>query len=142
MKISYLLGSFTVALITTITSCNQEDADPCTYPHQVTANSACYAGNGLQLTASDYGKSPLSFEWEIYALKDSSKILGWTPNDLKLRMIANNTFTVPDSLVNNYKRLIVNVASNCQGDLKHSISYGFIKRISAANCVTWISQNQ
>ena len=121
------------------TSCNKKnDTSPCKAPGLVTVDTACYSGNGLLLTASDYGDSPLSFEWDIYALKDTSGTVGWSPKDEKIRMIASNTFMVPDSLVTNYSKLIVNVATNCQGILYHSITYGFVKHKSTAtNCTTW-----
>lgn len=123
--------------------CRNSGAEPCTFPHQVTVDSQCYAGNGLKFTAADYGGKPLSFEWRIYALKDSSTILGWTPRDEKIRMIASNNFVVPDSLVTNYQRLIITVASNCGGLLKNSAHYGFIKKKATANnCITWVSQKQ
>ena len=143
MRISWFLlaGLLVVSLFNE--SCKNEDSEPCSYPHLVTVNSECYSGNGLQLTAGDYGDKPLSFEWNIYALKDTSQLLGWTPKDEKLRMIASTSFVVPDSLVANYQRLIVNVAANCGGQLKQSIYYSFIKRKSVStNCVTWVAQNQ
>ncbi|MFD2934295.1 hypothetical protein [Spirosoma flavum] len=124
------------------TACKQQDeTNPCTYPHQVTINSTCYTGNGVELTATDYGNSSSGFEWSIIALKDTSKILGWTPKDVKIDMFASDKFTVPDSLVTNYQRLIITVATNCQGLSKHSIYYGFIKsKSTATNCIMWTSQ--
>ncbi|MBD2699387.1 hypothetical protein IC229_01975 [Spirosoma sp. BT702] len=129
-------------ILASLVSCKQEKTTPCKAPQRVTVDSECYAGNGLKFTASDYGDTPLSFEWNVVALKDTSRVNGWTPKDEKIRMIASNTFVVPDSLVTNYQRLIVEVAANCQGQLKHSTYYAFVKKRSAAtNCVTWASQN-
>lgn len=143
MRVSgFLLGGLLVALLFN-GSCKNKDTTPCTYPDLVTVNSECYSGNGLQLTAGNYGDKPLSFEWSIIALKDSSTVLGWTPKDEKIRMIASNNFVIPDSLATNYQRLIVTVASNCGGLLKYSAHYGFIKKKStASNCTTWVVQNQ
>ncbi|GAB3703755.1 hypothetical protein GCM10027592_34220 [Spirosoma flavus] len=125
-----------------LASCSQEKATPCGAPQRITVDSECYAGNGLKFTATDYGDTPLSFEWSFVALKDTTRVNGWTPKDEKIRMIAANTFVVPDSLVTNYQRLIVEVGANCQGQLKHSTYYAFVKKRSAANnCVTWTSQN-
>lgn len=137
-----ILASFFIAF-TVSEGCKNSDTEPCTLPHQVSIDSQCYAGNGLKLTAGDYGDKPLSFTWDIYALKDSSTILGWTSKDEKIKMIASNEFVVPDSLVTNYRRLIVTVASNCGGLLKNSAYYGFIKtKTTANNCVTWVPQKQ
>ncbi|GAB4036927.1 hypothetical protein [Spirosoma gilvum] len=137
-----LIVSVVTALISN-GSCTDQNSSPCGQPQQVTVDSECYTGNGLRLTASNYGDSPLSFTWEIYALKDTSRIMGWTPKDEKIKMIAANTFVVPDSLATNYQRLIVNVAANCGGQLKYSTYYAFNKKISTSNnCTTWVNQNQ
>lgn len=121
------------------TSCTSQDSTkPCGPPGKITVDSACYAGNGLVMTASEYGGSPLSFDWEIHAVKDTSTVIGWTSEAFELKPISSNKYTVPDSIVNKYPKLIVSVASNCEGALKHSVTYGFIKRRSTANnCVTW-----
>jgi hypothetical protein len=142
MKTSSVVAySLLVSLLAVLSCKTQNDTNPCTYPHRVTIDSNCYAGNGVKLTASDYGDSPSSFEWTIIAVKDTSRVLGWTPKDVKIAMIAADTFTVPDSLASTYPRLIVTVATNCGGLLKHSIGYGFIRGKSAAgNCTVWTSQ--
>lgn len=142
MKISQLsLIALFISLLIVVACHQQNDANPCTYPHRVSIDTSCTTGNGVTLTASDYGDSPAGFEWTIYALKDSSSVLGWTPKDLKIDMFAPDTFTVPDSLTTTYKRLIVTVATNCQGLEKHSIGYGFIKTKSATgNCTIWRPQ--
>lgn len=138
---SILAGLFIAFTISE--GCKNNDAKPCTLPNRVSVDSQCYAGNGLKLTAEDYGDNPLSFTWDIYALKDSSIILGWTSKDEKIKMIASNEFVVPDSLVTNYQRLVVTVASNCGGLLKNSAYYSFIKKKTTANnCVAWVAQKQ
>ncbi len=143
MRLSLSLLASLLAAFVVSGGCKNNDTEPCTLPNQVTVDSQCYAGNGLKFTAGDYGDKPLSFTWNIYALKDSSTILGWTPKDEKIKMIASNEFVVPDSLVTNYQRLIVTVASNCGGLLKNSAYYGFIKKKTTANnCTTWVSQKQ
>jgi hypothetical protein len=124
-------------------SCTKPEADSCAAPQQVTADAQCYAGSGLRLTAADYGSGPVSFEWSLYALKDSSAVLGWTPQDEKIRLIAGDTFVVPDSLLTPYRRIIVTVAANCGGLLKHSKTYGFVKtRGATSGCTQWTVQNQ
>lgn len=141
MKVSRLIQAGLFISLLTGQACKNQDTQPCTLPHQVTADSQCYSGKGLQLTASDYGDRPLSFTWEIYATKDTSKTFGWNLKDEKIKMIAANNFVVPDSLVTNYQRLIVNVSANCDGLLKSSTYYGFVKKQSStSNCVTWVVQ--
>ncbi|SFE87086.1 hypothetical protein [Spirosoma endophyticum] len=143
MRISLSLLASLLVVFTAGEGCKNSDTEPCTFAHQVTVDSQCYAGDGLKFTAGDYGDKPLSFEWSIYALKDSSTISGWTPKDEKIRMIASNSFVVPDSLVTNYQRLIVTVGSNCGGLLKYSAHYGFIKKkATTSNCTIWVSQIQ
>lgn len=107
-------------------------------PEQLTVDPACYEGNGLRVTAADYSDSPIGFEWTIRAVQDTTHVLSWAPKDEKIKMDASNTFTVPDSLVTNYQKLIITVAANCQGRLLHSIGYGFIKSKSAGStCTVW-----
>lgn len=131
-----------IVYTTIVTACHpndpEQEAPSCTYVHQVKVDSECYAGNGLKLVAADYGSSPDGFEWKIIALKDTSTSWGWTPKDEKLNMLGISTFTVPDSLVTNYKGLIVRVATNCKGDLKYSKYYGLTKSNSTTgNCSVW-----
>lgn len=143
MKTSLLLTLGLLTFFGLTESCTSQTTSPCGQPQQVTADPECYTGNGLRLTAGNYGDAPLSFTWDIYALKDTSRIMGWTSKDEKIKMIAANTFVVPDSLVSQYQRLIVNVAANCGGQLKYSTYYGFTKKTSSGgNCTTWVNQNQ
>ena len=123
----------------TIISCKQQDnTSPCGAPNLVSVDTGCYTGKGLLVTASNYGGSPSSFDWTIIALKDTTNKLGWTDKDIKFDGAAPATFAVADSLVTNYQKLIITVASNCQGTLYHSIYYGFIKSKSATNtCIVW-----
>ncbi|UHG94061.1 hypothetical protein [Spirosoma oryzicola] len=120
-------------------ACQQDkQVSACTYAHQVTIDSECYTGNGLRLTATDYGNTPDGFEWNVIALKDTSESWGWTPKDEKIIMTGLDTFTIPDSLVSNYEGLIIKVATNCQGQLKHSKYYGLTKTSSTTgNCTIW-----
>jgi len=133
-------GAFLAGLLVFV-SCrrNGEDTTPrCAAPGRVTVDSTCYTGNGLALKASDYGTGALSFDWEIHAVTDTSSTLGWGPQDLVIRPIGSDTYTVPDSIVSKYPKLIVQVATNCEGTLLHSITYGFLKRRSTANnCTSW-----
>ncbi|MBD2755761.1 hypothetical protein [Spirosoma validum] len=77
MKASIVSAYSLLAGLLAVNACQTRETDLCSLPHQVTVNSNCYTGNGSQLTADEYGKTPLSFEWTIYALKDTSKILRW-----------------------------------------------------------------
>ncbi|WP_080057265.1 hypothetical protein [Spirosoma aerolatum] len=143
MKTSAFLAVGFLALFGLTESCTNQTTAPCGQPQQVTADSECYTGNGLRLTASQYGDAPLSFTWDIYALKDTSRIMGFTSKDEKIKMIEGSTFVVHDSLVSKYQRLIVNVAANCGGQLKYSNYYAFVKKTStSSNCTTWVNQNQ
>jgi hypothetical protein len=116
----------------------QQKPQPCTFAHQIDVTSDCYAGQGLELTASDYGGSPDGFEWNVIALKDTSESWGWTPNDKKLAIQGPDKFVIPDSLVSASQGLIVKVITNCQGQQKHSMYYALTKSQSATgNCIVW-----
>ncbi|GAB3960504.1 hypothetical protein GCM10028805_58000 [Spirosoma harenae] len=106
----------------------------------MTVDPACYSGNGLTFTASDYGSPAHSFDWSIYALKDTTKASGFTLGDLKIDMLAPDKFTVPDSLIAKYPRLLITVATSCGGQPLHSIYYSFVKTSTSANCSIWAAQ--
>lgn len=125
-----------------VSSCTlQDDTSPCRSPQKISVDQRCYTGNGLALTASEYGTSPLSFEWSVYALKDTAQNLGFTPQDLKIKINTADVLVIPDSLAANNQRLVVTVAANCQGELKRSIYYAFKKTQSATDsCTVWQPQ--
>ncbi|QIP17879.1 hypothetical protein G8759_18765 [Spirosoma aureum] len=124
-------------------SCQERSTTtPCRFADNIAVTGDCYDPSaGLTLTATGYGDSPSGFEWVIYALKDSASINGFTARDLKINIEASDHMTVPDSIVNANGRLIVKVATNCQGTLKHSMYYAFVKRTDAVSqCTTWAQQ--
>ncbi|ADB39165.1 hypothetical protein [Spirosoma linguale] len=134
------LVAFSLIFVSNCTS--QDNTSPCRSPQKISVDQRCYKGNGLALTASEYGTSPSSFEWSVYALKDTAQSLGFTPQDLKIKINTANELIIPDSLATNNQRLIVTVATNCQGELKRSIYYAFIKTQSATDsCTVWQPQH-
>lgn len=125
-----------------VSSCTlQDNTSPCRSPQKISVDQTCYAGNGLALTASEYGTSPQSFEWSVYALKDTAQSLGFTAQDLKIKINTSDVLVIPDSLATNNRRLVVTAAANCQGELKRSIYYAFVKTKSATDsCTIWQPQ--
>jgi hypothetical protein len=125
-------------------SCDDKMIDPyvCEAPSLVSADQTCNAGNGLLLTATTSNVS-LDLEWTIIALKDSAA-KGWTGTDLTVvKTTSGKTYTVPDSIVKNYRTLMVSTATKCvDGSLLHSINYRFIQTRSAtSNCLVWTFNN-
>jgi hypothetical protein len=131
--------SLLLVIYVCLLGCQREK--PCSIPRRITADPQCVTGNGLKLALSGYDGVPLSFTWNIIALKDSSNVFGWTPKDLKIRYTAPQTFTLPDSIPNNYRRIIVFIEANCDGKLLQSTSFGFIKtKRAGSSCANWTSQ--
>ena len=78
-------------------------------------------------------------EWYIYVLKDT--LDGFTPRDLKINEPKYESITIPDSILLDNKKIDVHAVTNCDGQLRDSMFFAFVKTTSN-NCVTWIRHYQ
>lgn len=133
--------SLSLASLTLFSSC-KEEVPSCTAPRLVIADQECYTGGGLALTASDFGDRVDGLVWNVYANQDSTNSMGLRPQELILKMLPGpqGKYTVPDSVLQKYRKLLVTVDSNCNGIIQSAVSvFVFVKTKSATeNCTKWL----
>lgn len=133
-----------VMLLLVIFSCDDSDVNPyvCEAPSLITADQSCNTGKGLILTATAANAS-LALDWTVIAVKDSAA-KGWSGSDPVIEASTSTpSYTVPDSIIQNYKTLVVRAAVKCPaGNSLYSIYYRFVQAKSAnGNCVVWVVSN-
>ncbi|TLV01530.1 hypothetical protein [Dyadobacter luticola] len=139
MKSGKFSGLFLI-LLSIVFSCHDSELKPygCEAPSLITADQSCNTGQGLKLTATVANKS-LSLDWTVIAVKDSAA-KGWSGNDRTIEeTTATQSYTVPDSLTQKYKTLIVRATAICPaGNMLYSKYYRLIQvKSTTGNCIVW-----
>lgn len=110
----------------------------CRVSTDLTAPTTCYdPAAGLRLTAAGFGKEPSGFEWEVFAKLDTVNGAVDRKN-LRIRMFGTPSFVVSDTLLRQVPAIGVSVLTNCDGVLKVSPPFTFVRRQNrSTGCVTW-----
>jgi hypothetical protein len=132
-------------LLSVIFSCDDSTINTytCGAPSLITADQSCNTGQGLVLTAT-IENATWDLEWTIIAVKDSAA-KGWKGSDPTFQAnTKSKSYAVPDSIIKNYKTLIVRVASECpDGNKLYSIYHRFIQTHPInSSCIVWTFNNQ
>lgn len=137
-----------LALTTFLVSCDRDatlvSTISCKPVDKITAPSTCYDPNsGLTLVASGFVNSTnqSQFTWSVFPQKDTtmnSNIAG----PLEKVLVGSETINIPESLLNNAPKVIVQVkTTGCTGNSLSSIYFSFVKRKPAgSSCLVWQQQ--
>lgn len=133
---------FSLLLLTVGTACRRSKDIPvaldCRVSTDLTAPTTCYDPvAGLRLTAAGFGKEPSGFEWEVFAKADTVNGVVDRKN-LRIRMFGASSFVIPDTLLRQVPAIGVSILTNCDGVLKVSPPFTFVRRQNrSTGCVTW-----
>ena len=145
MKTAYSL-LIAILITATFTRCDLTGTDPkpvaCLPPTNLTAQAPCESGYpGALLTVSGYeGTMPRQFIYTVFLQKDTLS------NDIsnlanKWGNASNERIIVPDAVVKDAPKFIVQVSINCDGKDRPSQYFAFVKRVAAnPACYVWARQ--
>ncbi len=145
-KLPSLLLIILLAVVSTNCKKNTEEpaAVSCQPPKTLVAKAPCESNySGVLLLASDYKLgSSAQFEYDVYAQKDtiSNDI---SANNTSWANASNDQIVVPEKVLLNAPKFVVQVKILCSGKLQSSNSFAFVKRpVANSPCYVWALQKQ
>ena len=143
LKSLLLIGLLTLTLADCKKTTNEPEA-ACQPPATLVAKATCESNySGALLIASDYklGSSP-QFEYQVFVQKDTLS------NDISVNKsswanASNDQIVVPEKVLLNAPKFVVQVIILCSGKMQSSKYFAFVRRpVANSSCYVWALQKQ